>query len=277
MSDLRAREIAPERAPSTRETAREIEFTGERIVPGRTAEHLFREHEERYVFAGRYVKEKDVLDVACGTGVGSAFLHHAGAHSVCGFDIDAQAVAFAKARYGDVSFSRCDATELSLADGSVDVVVSFETIEHLADHQKYIKECRRVLRPGGIFICSTPNTRLYGQRWENEYHVHELSIQEFQTLLASYFGELRLFSQMERIYPVYLLRCFAARILDAIGLKETLLRILGRTPRQGPLREEFATGDFATSPSIVPYRISFMIQPVYMLAVARVTSEEGDR
>jgi 2-polyprenyl-3-methyl-5-hydroxy-6-metoxy-1,4-benzoquinol methylase len=270
MSEMNTKHLAQESTLSTNGMPPEFEFTGERIVPGRTAEHLFREHEERYVFAGQYVKGKDVLDVACGTGVGTSYLHHAGARSVWGLDIDPQAVAFAKARYGIASFAQCDATELCLPDGSVDVVVSFETIEHLQDHQKYIKECRRVLRPGGIFICSTPNTKLYSRRWENKYHVHELSSQEFQSLLASQFGELLLFSQSERIYPLYLSRCFAARILDAVGLKEALLEILGRKPKGGKLREEFATGDLATSPSIVPYRYSVMVQPIYMLAVARV-------
>jgi ubiquinone/menaquinone biosynthesis C-methylase UbiE len=270
MSKLKTRQLAPESFHSTKELPLEFEFTGERIVPGRTAEHLFREHEERYVFAGQYVKGKDVLDVACGTGVGSAHLHHAGARSVWGLDIDPQAIAFAKARYGFGSFAECDATELFLPNSSVDVVVSFETIEHLMDHQKYITECRRVLRPGGIFICSTPNTKLYGRRWENKYHVHELSCQEFQKLLASQFGELVLFSQSERIYPLYLSRAFVSRTLDAVGLKEPLLEILGRKPKGVQLREEFATGDLATSPSIVPYRNGVMVQPLYMLAVARV-------
>jgi ubiquinone/menaquinone biosynthesis C-methylase UbiE len=270
MNEMNTRQPALESIASTEETPPGIDFTGERIVPGRTAEHLFREHEERYVFAGQYVKGKDVLDVACGTGVGTSYLHHAGARSVWGLDIDPQAIAFARARYGIASFAQCDATELCLPDGSVDVVVSFETIEHLQDHQKYIKECRRVLRPGGIFICSTPNTKLYGRRWENKYHVHELSTQEYQSLLASQFGELLLFSQSERVYPLFLSRVYVARIFDAVGLKEALLEILGRKPKGGQLREEFATGDLATSPSIVPYRNSFMVQPVYMLAVARV-------
>jgi ubiquinone/menaquinone biosynthesis C-methylase UbiE len=274
MREMNTRQPAIESIPSAKVTPSEFEFTGERIVPGRTAEHLFREHEERYVFAAQYIKGKDVLDVACGTGVGSGFLQQAGARSVWGLDIDPQSVAFAKARYGDVSFAECEATELCLPNRSVDVVVSFETIEHLQDHEKYVMECRRVLRPGGVFICSTPNTKLYGRRWENKYHVHELSTQEFQKLLGAKFGELRLFSQSERIYLLYLLRCFVARALDAVGLKDQLLRILGRKPKDGPLREEFATGDLATSPSIVPYRNSFMVQPIYMLAVARVMPEQ---
>lgn len=274
MKEIDTRQSAIKSNISAEETQSEFDFTGERIVPGRTAEHLFREHEERYVFAGQFIKGKDVLDVACGTGVGSRFLQQAGARSVLGLDIDPQAVSFAKARYRDVSFAQCDATELCLPDRSIDVVVSFETIEHLQDHQKYIRECRRVLRPGGLFICSTPNTKLYGRRWENKYHVHELSTGEFQDLLGSQFRELRLFSQSERIYLLYLLRCFLARTLDDIGLKEKLLRALGRIPKDGPLREEFAADEIATSPAIVPYRNSFMVQPMYMLAVARVMPEE---
>src|SRR6267143_674405 len=104
----------------------DLEFTGERIVPGKTGEALFREHEERYVFAGQHVSGKDVLDVACGTGVGTSFLRGAGARRVWGLDIDPDAIAFAKARYGDCEFAESDATDLCLPDSSIDVVVSFE-------------------------------------------------------------------------------------------------------------------------------------------------------
>ena len=89
----------------------DLEFTGERIVPGKTAEALFRHHEERYIFAGQYVRGKDVLDIACGTGVGASFLRGAGAHRVWGLDIDPDAISFAKARYAECEFAQSDATD----------------------------------------------------------------------------------------------------------------------------------------------------------------------
>ena len=92
-------------------------------------------------------------------------------------------------------------------------MVSFETLEHLKDQRKFLMECRRVLRPGGVMICSTPNTTIY--RWQGEganpYHVHELITQEFIDLVETYFGESRLFSQAEELYPSYVLKRIASR------------------------------------------------------------------
>ena len=71
-----------------------LEFTGERIVPEKTTEPLFREHEDRYLFAGQYVSDKDVLDVACGTGIGTQYLLKAGATKCIEIDIDAQTIEY---------------------------------------------------------------------------------------------------------------------------------------------------------------------------------------
>jgi 2-polyprenyl-3-methyl-5-hydroxy-6-metoxy-1,4-benzoquinol methylase len=69
----------------------------------------------------------------------------------------------------------------------VDLVVSFETLEHLKDQKKFLKECRRVLRSHGIFICSTPNTTIYHLAGANPYHVHELTTTEFESMLEEEF------------------------------------------------------------------------------------------
>src|SRR5262249_23325333 len=74
-------------------------FTGERIVPGQVSEDMFRAHEARYVFAGRLVKDKAVLDVACGAGIGTHYLLTAGAQSCSGLDIDGPAIDYARAAY----------------------------------------------------------------------------------------------------------------------------------------------------------------------------------
>src|ERR1700726_2641680 len=68
--------------------APDIHYTGERIVPGKIPENLFLEHGPRYVFAGGFVNGMRVLDVACGSGIGTHYLLKAGAQSCLGFDID---------------------------------------------------------------------------------------------------------------------------------------------------------------------------------------------
>lgn len=264
--------LAEQSLAEVAEGAPDLEFTGERIVPGKTAEALFREHEERYVFAGQYVAGKDVLDVACGTGVGTSFLRQAGAHRAWGLDIDPEAIAFARTRYRDCEFARCEATDLCLADSLIDVVVSFETIEHVKDQQKFIFECNRVLRPGGLLICSTPNTRMYRWQGVNPFHKHELTSQEFERLLGEHFGELNLFSQAARFYPVYLLRLFASLALGRVGLRDTVLRMLGRKPAEDVFRVGFVEGMSGPSERITRYRSSFLIQPMYLIAVARKLS-----
>jgi 2-polyprenyl-3-methyl-5-hydroxy-6-metoxy-1,4-benzoquinol methylase len=246
-----------------------LEFTGERIVPGKTAEQLFREHEERYLFARQYVAGKDVLDVACGTGVGTTFLRRAGARRVWGLDIDPDAIAFAKARYGDCEFAQSDATDLCLADSSMDVVVSFETLEHLSDQRKFLMECWRVLRPGGMFICSTPNTTIYRWYGMNPYHARELTTREFVRLLGEQFGSLALFSQGERIYLLYVLRLVLSRSLDRLKLKGQIKKLLGMNVPPRPLREEFSENGLSPMHDIRPYKAAWLRQSMYLIATCR--------
>ena len=142
----------------------ELEFTGERFVPGIAGE-IAHEHWHRYAFARRYVAGKRVLDVACGEGYGSALLAGV-ASSVTGIDIDAGAVAHARQSYAalaNVSFSEGSAASLPLPDACVDAVVSFETIEHLprSDQPRMLAENARVLAADGVLLLSAPNPAEY--------------------------------------------------------------------------------------------------------------------
>jgi 2-polyprenyl-3-methyl-5-hydroxy-6-metoxy-1,4-benzoquinol methylase len=249
-----------------------LEFTGERIVPGKTVEALFREHEERYVFAGQYVCGKDVLDVACGSGVGTSLLHGAGARRVWGLDIDPNAIAFAKARYRECEFAECEATNLCLPDGSVDVVVSFETLEHLKDQRKFLLECRRVLRPGGVLVCSTPNLEI--SRWSasNPYHIRELNPREFQELLGGMFPSVELFGQRHRAYLPYALRKTILQALERLRLRGTVVRILRGKSAPESFRTQFVNDVSRLRESILAYRWNVLSRPTFLIAVARVTS-----
>jgi SAM-dependent methyltransferase len=255
--------------------APDLEFTGERIVPGKTAERLFREHEERYGFAGSYVKGKEVLDVACGSGVGTDFLRRAGARKVFGFDIDPNVIAYAQARYTSCEFAKCDATDLSLPDGSVDVVVSFETLEHLRDQDRFLKECSRVLRPQGILVCSTPNTNVYRWYGTNPYHVREFTPEQFRKALESHLDQVSLFSQQVVFYPSYALRRICSTFIPQLRLTPRIKRLLRRGPLvPAMMREEFLAEGIVAD--MKPYRASWLVQPTYVIALGR-KSECADR
>jgi SAM-dependent methyltransferase len=250
-------------------TAPNMEFTGERIVPGKTEESLFREHEERYIFAGEYVSGKDVLDVACGTGVGTSFLRGAGARSAWGLDIDPGAIAYAKERYPECKFAQSDATDLCLPDGSIDVVVCFETLEHIKDQRKFLMECQRVLRPGGTFICSTPNKPVYRWQGANPFHVRELTVHEFVELISMHLDGVRVFSQAEHMYPFFLLRLLASRALDSLRLKATIKSIVGWKESLTEMRGEFSGRDSSVIHKIRPYRKLWFRRPTYLIAAGR--------
>jgi SAM-dependent methyltransferase len=178
----------------------ELTFTGERFVPGIEGEIVY-EHVHRYAFARRYAAGKRVLDVACGEGYGSAILA-AGAASVTGVDIDAATVAHARATYAsraNLSFVEGSAAKLPLADASVDLVVSFETIEHLdaPDQPKMLAEFARVLAPDGALVLSAPNRPEYSESrgYVNPYHRHEHDRAELERLLDAHFPARRWYAQ----------------------------------------------------------------------------------
>lgn len=144
------------------------------------------EHRCRYWWAARIAADKDVLDAGCGTGYGTVILADAGAAAVTGIDLSADAVAVASERLGDRgSAVQGDLRELPFEDDSFDLIVCFETIEHVAEGPKVIGEFRRVLRPGGVLLISSPNPGVYPEG--NEYHVHEYSPAELSDLVGAAF------------------------------------------------------------------------------------------
>lgn len=164
-----------------------LESNGERIDANRidifnnTIDTVY--HLDRYAFALPYVKNKDVLDVASGTGYGANELSRLGlTKSITGLELNEKCVEYARAIYapnGEINYQQGSILEMPFADNSFDIVTSFETIEHIADTKGQLSEIRRVLRPGGIYIVSTPNA--YGI--ENPHHVLELNNQELTDLL----------------------------------------------------------------------------------------------
>lgn len=174
-----------------------MEFTGERFTPECPRE-IWYEHWHRYVFALDLIDDQAVLDLACGEGYGADLLARR-ARSVVGMDSSAAAIAHAAARYrrDNLEFAIGSASRIPAADASFDAVVSFETIEHLAEQAEMLAEFRRVLRPKGLLIISSPDKASYSdaQGSDNPFHVRELYRDEFLALVRAQFPAVRLLGQ----------------------------------------------------------------------------------
>lgn len=183
----------------------ELPFTGERFVPGTRGE-IWVEHWHRYHFAARWAAGRCVLDVACGEGYGSALLARHAAR-VTGIDISPQAVAHARKAYaglGNADFVCAPCQRLPLADASIDLAVSFETIEHIAEQAEFLDELARVLTPEGVLILSCPNKLEYSDKrgFVNEFHVKELYRQELEALIAARFPEAEWYGQRPTFFSL---------------------------------------------------------------------------
>ncbi|MCW3015136.1 MAG: glycosyl transferase, partial [Solirubrobacterales bacterium] len=189
-----------QRMPSRRAAAtRLIDWTGERAVPWTPDVQVVYEHFHRYLWARTLVRGRRVLDIGSGEGFGAALLAGAAA-SVTGIDIDPRTVEHSQLRYGAeaLTFSVASATDLGhLADGAFDVIVAFEVIEHVEDHERVMAEIERLLSASGIVIMSTPDRHTYSEAMaqENVFHVRELSALEFRDLLGTRFAHVQLFGQ----------------------------------------------------------------------------------
>jgi SAM-dependent methyltransferase len=175
-----------------------LEFTGERFTPECVRE-IWYEHWHRYALAARFAAGRRVLDAACGEGYGSALLARHAA-SVLGVDIADGAVAHARARYAssNLSFQQGDATALdALPDASFDLIVSFETLEHVHEQERMVAGFARLLAPRGLLLISSPDKRTYTDATgtPNPHHVRELYREELEALLAPHFPARALFGQ----------------------------------------------------------------------------------
>lgn len=160
---------------------------------------LWGEHRSRYHFAATYIKDKRVLDIACGTGFGEQILIDAGAAAIVAADYSEEALATTSAlRTPNTTLLRTDGTRLPFGDGTFDVVTSFETVEHIPEYGKFVAELRRVLKDDGVMIMSTPNafyTRPINGKPVNPFHVFEFTPDEFRSLLSPSFSRVELFGQ----------------------------------------------------------------------------------
>ena len=227
--------------------AEKLNFTGERFTPECERE-IWYEHIHRYAFAARLCKDANVLDAACGEGYGAALLSGK-AKSVTGVDLDEHTIAHATKRYQkheNLKFQVADCTNLPFEDDSFDVIVSFETLEHLESQDALMADFRRVLKPSGFLLLSSPDKAEYSDKrgFENEFHVRELYRDQLQQLISSQFPACRLMGQK---------LMFHSAIWDLDGCEESVLQTLN--------------GDGELIEGAVPHN------PMYFIALCAATDE----
>lgn len=160
----------------------------------------FADHYERYSFAKNYCKDKNVLDIASWSGYWSFALSHV-AKQVHWLDVSSDAITYCKEhiKNKNLTFVLWDGKKIPFDDNTFDVVVSFETIEHIIDYDNFLKEIKRVLKKDWVLLMSTPNFK-----WEivkNTYHVSNFTTESFVTAVKKHFNVHHIFYQGKHFYP----------------------------------------------------------------------------
>lgn len=145
-----------------------------------------------YEHAIPFVKDKVIADIGCADGYGTTYLADY-AKSATGVDYSAETVALASQKHkhkSHLNFVQSSVPPLPFNDESLDVVTSFQFIEHIEQRLSFIKEVYRVLKPGGVFLCTTPNIKMSIAR--NPFHVHEYTFDEMKGEVSQVFNQFEL-------------------------------------------------------------------------------------
>ena len=209
----------------------------------------------RYFWVGDYCHDKDVLEVACGTGCGVGYIASL-ARSVTAGDYSEALLEIARRHYGArFAFTQFDAQALPFPDGSFDVVIMFEALYYIPEVDRFFRECRRVLRPGGTLLIATANKDLFD--FNPSPHSHRyLGVAELSSELAAYGFEVACFgdtavtavSARQRVLrPVKALATRFGLIPKSMGAKKFLKRLVfgGLVPMPAEISSD-------TSPRVPP-------------------------
>lgn len=163
------------------------------------------EHLHRYWEVIKLINPTDtILDIACGNGFGSNLLANQTKGKVIGGDISAEAVQYSKKKFQqtNLEFSVLDGTNLSFPDSFFNTVVSFETIEHTIHYKKMLSEFKRVLKPGGLLVLSTPNILVNSPSGivTNPFHTQEFKLEELISIVQNEFSDFKIFGQKYNRY-----------------------------------------------------------------------------
>lgn len=178
----------------------------------------------RYEWASKYCRNRDVVEIACGAGIGLGILaRHA--KSVIGGDLDKKTLKFGVDHFKDtkIEFMELDACNMQLENDSVDIAICFEATYYFPSMTKFIREVKRVLRPSGLFLMSSVNCQWHGfnpSPYSKKYH----SAEEMRITLDEAGFESEFFVCFED-NPATLKR----RVIGAIRRVAIALRLVPRT------------------------------------------------
>ncbi|GEM_PF-2181002 len=169
----------------------------ERIVPHVVGQKLYVFHLKRYKFAASFLRQKNILDVGCGTGYGS-FLLASEAAKVTGIDISEKAIGFAKEHYlrDNLSFHTMGWSDMPGLNSKFDGIVALEFFEHIDEHEKFLEMARTLLEKEGLLILSTPNRNR--SEGSNPFHAQEFNPYELESVLNKHFKNFTLYGQFIR-------------------------------------------------------------------------------
>lgn len=184
-----------------------MDFTGERFIPSLEERQIRYEHLQRYLSVRELVHGKVVVDAAAGEGYGSFILSQS-ATMVTGIDIDINSINEAQNKYkkSNLEYRFGSIDDLPFPDGSVDVLISFETIEHVNEEmqRRFLKEIKRILKADGLLVISTPNKSVYSDMRDhrNPFHIKEFYVEEFESFLKEFFTEIKIYHQKNEVSSV---------------------------------------------------------------------------
>lgn len=209
---------------------------GERVYYAektKIVEQSMSDHVERYYFAKKYLKpDFVVLDAASGSGYGSEILANC-VKKVVGLEISDHALEWARNHHqkSNIEFKKADLNKsFDLPDNHFDAVISFETLEHVANQENVLFEFKRVLKPGGLLIISSPDREIITEKSgvNNKFHINELSKKEFVTILRENFKLENIFGQTKYVaLPWYKTAIKFIAKLDFFKLRRKTLKLLG--------------------------------------------------
>jgi len=146
-----------------------------------------------YEWAIQFLKGKETADIGCADGYGTQFLANYTKNTI-GVDYSEATIELARKQHKEklnLSFISGKVPPLPLETESKDVVTAFQFIEHIHPRKAFMEDVKRVLKPGGVFLCTTPNNKMSIAR--NPFHVHEYTFEEMKNEASQVFDKIELY------------------------------------------------------------------------------------
>jgi SAM-dependent methyltransferase len=194
----------------------------------------------RYRWAAQAAIGVRVLDAACGTGWGTALLAETAAAAV-GVDFSPAAIADASRDHGELAeFREGDLRALPFDDDEFDLVVCFEALAHVAEPGVVLDELRRVLRPTGLLLTSSPNPDVYPPG--NPLQLTDLPPERLERLLTARFSKVVIHRQQSYFASLLGPTELLARNDPAVAVSASVVK-LGGGPQGSELHAVAAASD----------------------------------